>query len=130
MMAGASEALAGRAIAALNAVEGLNHAYDGLPARSSLPYAAIEIGPESDWGWKGGEGRELRLVATVHDGGERPERLRRLMTGVEGALLGLGGAAAGWRIVNVVLVRRRTAQKKAGSWTGSVEVRVRMEAES
>ena len=130
MMAGASEALAARAIEALGAVEGLTGAYDGLPARSSPPYAAIETGPESDWSWKGGEGRELRLAATLHDAGERPERLRRLMTEAEGALLGLGGAGSGWRVVNAVLVRRRTTQKRAGEWTGVIEVRVRMEAES
>lgn len=125
-MASASEVLASRALAALAAIEGMNGAYDGLPARASLPYAAIEIGPESDWGWKGGEGRELRLSVTVHDGDERPGRLRGLMGAVEVALLGLGGGD-GWRVVNVVLVRRRTGQKKAGEWAGVVEVRVRME---
>jgi len=125
-MAGASEALATRAITALNAIPGLNGAYDGLPARATAPYASIEIGPENDWGWKGGEGRELRLAVTVHDGGERPERLRALMEGAEAALLGLDGGD-GWRVVNGVPVRRWTAQKTAGEWTGVVEVRVRME---
>lgn len=128
-MAGAGEALAGRALTALAALEGLNGAYDGLPARASLPYAAIEIGPESDWSWKGGEGRELRLTATLHDGGERPDRLRALMGAAEAALLGLSGGD-GWRVVNAVLARRRTTQKRAGEWTGLVEVRVRMEREA
>ena len=126
MMTGAGEVLADRALTALAAVEGLNGAYDGLPAQASLPYAVIEIGPESDWGWKGGEGRELRLTATVHDDGERPGRLRVLMEAAEAALLGLGGDG-GWRVVNVVPVRRRTMQKRAGQWAGLIEVRVRME---
>lgn len=126
MMAGAGEVLADQALMALAAIEGLNGAYDGLPARASLPYAAIEIGPESDWGWKGGEGRELRLTATMHDGGERPDRLRALMAEAEAALLDLDGGDD-WRIVSAVLVRRRMMQKRPGQWSGSVEVRVRME---
>ncbi len=125
-MTGAGETLAARAIVALNAIPGLNGAFDGLPVRATVPYAAIEIGPESDWGWKGGEGRELRLTATVHDGGEPPERLRRLMSAAEAALLGLSGDDE-WRVVNVALARRRTTQKRPGAWTGVVEVRVRME---
>ena len=125
-MTEAGEVLAGRALAALAAIEGLNGAYDGLPARASLPYAVIETGPESDWGWKGGEGRERRRAATVQDGGERPERLRALIGAIEATLLGLSGGDE-WRVVNVVLVRRRTTQKRAGEWTGLAEVRVRME---
>ena len=98
-----------------------------LPLKASLPYATIETGPESDWSWKGGEGREIRLAVTIRDAGERPARLRGLMAAAEAALLGLGGASGGWRIVNAVLVRVRTAQKRAGEWAGTIEVRVRME---
>ncbi|MGE0180214.1 MAG: DUF3168 domain-containing protein [Sphingomonas sp.] len=129
MMAGAGEMLAAWAVAALGRIDGLNGAYDGVPERASLPYAAIEIGPEADWSWKSGAGREIRLTATVHDGGERPARLRALMEAVEAALLGLEGAD-GWRVVNAVLARRRTAQKRTGAWSGMVEMRVRMEAEN
>ncbi|MGQ0660227.1 tail completion protein gp17 [Sphingosinicella sp.] len=129
-MTSASEALAAAALGALAGTVGLNGAYEGVPVKASLPYAAIELGPESDWGWKGGEGREVRLAVTIRDAGERPGRLRRLMAAAEVALLGLDGAVEGWRIVNVVTSRTRTAQKRAGEWTGMIEVRVRMEREN
>lgn len=126
-MTSASEALAGAAREALAVLPGLNGAYDETPLTASLPYATIEIGPEGDWGWKGGEGREIRLAVTIRDAGERPARLRTLMAAVEAVLLALGGSAEGWRIVNVVTVRVRTGQKRAGEWNGVIEVRVRME---
>jgi len=126
-MASPSEALAAAARAALASVKGLNGVFDGLPVKASLPYAVIETGPESDWSWKSGEGREIRLSIALRDAGERPARLRVLMAEAETALLGLSGVSAGWRIVNTVLVRVRTAQKRAGEWSGTVEVRVRME---
>jgi hypothetical protein len=129
-MASASEALAAAAHVALAAVSGLNGAYDGVPVNASLPYATVEIGPESDWSWKDGEGREIRLAATIRDAGEQPARLRRLMAEAEAALIALGDASDGWRIVNVMPVRARTAQKRAAEWTGTIEVRVRMERES
>ena len=125
--AGASDGLAAAALAALQRVSGLNGAHDGAPVKASLPYAVIEVGPESDWSWKAGEGRELRLVATIRDAGEKPARLRRLMVGAEAALLGLNGTGAGWRVVNVVTLRVRTGQTRAGEWVGTGEVRVRME---
>jgi hypothetical protein len=124
---GASEALAAAALAALAGVGGLNGVYDGIPVKATLPYAAIELGPESEWSWKGGEGREVRLTVTIRDAGERPARLRALIAAVEAALLGLAGAGESWRVVNVVMLRVRTAQKRAREWSGVVEVRARME---
>jgi hypothetical protein len=123
----ASEALAAAALTALAGVGRLNGAFDGVPVKATLPYATIELGAESDWSWKGGEGREIRLAATVRGGGERPGRLRALLAAVEAALLGLSGAGGAWRIVNAVVVRVRTAQRRAGEWNGVVEARVRME---
>ena len=126
-MASASEALAAAARGALAGVGGLNGAYDGAPLNASPPYAMIELGPEKDWSWKDGDGREIRLAVTVRDRGEWPARLRALMAEVEAALTGLGGEIEGWWLVNVVLVEVRTAQKRKAEWAGSVEVRVRME---
>jgi len=125
----AGEVLAAAALAALEKVAGFNGVYEGAPVKGSLPYATIEIGPASDWSWKGGEGREVRLAVTIYEAGEKPARLRRLMAAVEGVLLGMSGGDTGWRIVNVVMVRARTMQKRAGDWVGTVEVRVRIERE-
>lgn len=127
--ASASEVLAAAALAVLGRVGELNGAYDGVPVKASLPHATIALGPESDWSWKGGEGREVRLTATVRDAGEMATRLRKLMAAVEMALLGMSAAAAGWRIVNAATLRTRTAQKRAGEWSGVIEMRVRMERE-
>ena len=123
----AGEALAAAALAALAGVTGLNGAYDGAPVKASLPYAMVELGPESDWSWKGGAGRELRFAVTIRDAGEKPARLRRLMASAEAALLAMSGAASGWRIVNVMIARVRTGQKRAGDWAATIEARVRME---
>jgi hypothetical protein len=124
---GAGEALVAAALGALGGLSGLNGAYDGAPVKASLPYATIELGAESDWSWKGGGGRELRLAVTVRDGGERPGRLRRLLGEAEAAILRINDIGAGWRVVNMVTLRVRTGQKRAGEWIGTIEVRVRME---
>jgi hypothetical protein len=92
-----------------------------------LPYGTIELGPESEWSWKDGEGREVRLTATIRDASERPGRLRALMAAAETEMLGLADAGESWRVVNVVTLRVRTVQKRAGEWSGAAEVRVRME---
>lgn len=126
-MTGASEALAAAVLTALAEVRGLNGAYDGVPLQATLPYAAIELRPERDWSWKGGEGREVRVAVTIRDDGERPGRLRRLMGEAEAEVIGLGGTRDGWRIVSAAMLRVTTQQKRAGERTGMVEVRVRME---
>ena len=123
----ASEALAAAALTALARVDGLNGVYDGIPMKASLPYGTIELGPESEWSWKDGEGREVRLTATIRDASERPGRLRALMAAAETEMLGLADAGESWRVVNVVTLRVRTVQKRAGEWSGAAEVRVRME---
>lgn len=122
----ASETLVAAAVAALGEVEGLNGAYDGLPVKASLPYAVIAIGQERDWGWKGGDAREIRMTLTIRDASERPVRLRTLMAEAERALCDMS-APHDWRVVNVVTLQVSTAQKRAGEWTARIELRIRME---
>lgn len=121
----ASAALTAATQAALSAIAGLNGGYDGPPLTGSLPYATIETGPESDWSWKGGEGRELRLAASIRDAGERPDRVRGLMAEVETALAGIDGEIGQWRVVNCLFLRSRVA-KVGREWAGLVEFRARM----
>lgn len=121
----ASAALMAAAQAALSGIAGLNGGYDGPPLTASLPYATVETGPESDWSWKGGGGRELRLAAAIRDAGERPDRLRNLMDAVETALAGIDGEIGEWWVVSCIFARARLA--KAGrEWAGLVEFRARM----
>lgn len=127
MSAGA--VLQAAAVAALGAIDGMA-AYDGAPVQAALPFALVEVGPESDWGHKSGAGRELRLAVTIRDKSERPERLRRLMDEAEAAVAGLPAALGGWRVVTLALLRTRVMAPRAGeAWAGVIEFRARMLAE-
>lgn len=124
-MSGAGEAVVAAAMDALGGLEGVA-VYDGAPVQAAFPHVVVECGPESDWGWKGGGGRELRLAAVVRDKGERPERVRVLMGEVEAALGGLS-EVEGWRMVNANFVRARVVRERAGPRAGVVEFRMRVE---
>jgi hypothetical protein len=75
----------------------------------------VEIGPESDWSHKSGEGRELRLALTLWDRGERPVRLRALTRAAEAALEGIEGEsqADGWQLVSLHFLRERAVPPRA-----------------
>jgi hypothetical protein len=125
-MKSASEALAEAAMAALNAVDGLNHVYDGPPLTGAVPYARIEAGPESDWSHKSGVGRELRLAILLHDLGERPARLRALIGAAEAAAGGIEPELDGWRLVNLVFLRSALLRDKGAAWAAAIEYRARL----
>lgn len=127
MMAG--EALAERALAALEAVAGLNGRYAGEPLRAAMPYAIVEAGAESDWSHKSGAGREVRLTVSIRDGGETPARLRRLAADSDGVVTALGGASGGWRIVSLQFARSRIVPEGDRQWLASLDYRARMLAE-
>ena len=122
----AGTALAEAALAALASVGGLNGRYDGPPLQAACPFATVEPGPETDWGYKSGIGREVRLTVTLRDEGERPGRLRGLMDEAEAALAALGGELPGWRIVTLVLLRRRVLPAAERRWAGVLDYRARM----
>ena len=123
--------LQSKAAAALAGIAGLA-VHRGPPVQAAAPYAVIETGPERDWGWKGGEGRELRLAVILHDRGESPARLLGLAAAAEAALAAIGGAADGWRVVSLGFVRSALLPPRKGSpdglWARALEYRVRMEA--
>lgn len=126
----AAAALDAAAGAALRTIDGLG-VFDGAPVQAAVPYALVEAGPETDWGHKSGQGRELRLAVTIRDagesGGERAVRLRRLMEGAESALAGIGPALDGWRIVTLRFIRGRVVKDaKKGTWAGVIEHRARL----
>ncbi|HEV2865927.1 MAG TPA: DUF3168 domain-containing protein [Allosphingosinicella sp.] len=125
----AGEALARRALAALESVAGLNGRYSSSPVQASFPYATVETSPESDWSHKSGTGREVRLAVTLRDRGEQPGRLRRLLEEAEAAIATIGGAEDGWRIVTLAFVRSRVVPAGDRSWLASLDYRARMLAE-
>ena len=121
----AAESLLARAMAALGELDGVG-VYDGRPMQASVPYGVVEIGPETDWSHKSGLGRELRLALTLHDKGERPVRLRRLMGEAEQALSAMARDTDDWRIATLHWLRSRTMRDAQGGWAGVIEFRVRI----
>ena len=115
-MSGAGETVTARAVAALKTIAGLG-VYDSPPLQAVAPYAVVETGPETDWGYKGGAGRELRLALTLWDRGERPVRLRALTRAAEAAVESIEGAGEGeggaWQLVSLHFLRERAVPPRA-----------------
>ena len=112
------------ALAAVLAGEArLTGVYDGPPARAGFPYAVIDAGSESDWSHKSGSGREVMVALTVWD--EQPARLAELANVLVAAAAGVGGVA-GWQLVSMRLIRRRTVRDVAGPWATAIDFRARM----
>lgn len=131
----AGDALQSAAMAALRAIEGLG-VYDGEPVQAAYPYALAEAGPEADWSFKGGTGRDVRFAVTLWDKGERPARLRALAAAAEEAMAGIEGEIGGWRLVTLPFLRSRLvrtgppAGRGGGSgshgWAATIEYRALM----
>jgi hypothetical protein len=129
-MSGAGASLQAAAIEALEALE-LGGVYPGPPLQAAFPYAVVECGPETDWGHKNGRGRELRLGLTLRDAGERPDRVQAFAAVAE-AVIEAGLEVAGWYLVTLTMVRRRTLATGPGGragWTVATDYRARMLAE-
>ena len=125
----AGGALQAALAATLSGEARLTGVYDGPPARAAFPYAVIDAGSESDWSHKNGDGREVLLALTVWD--EQPARLAVLADAVEALVVGSGGAAgvggvAGWQLVSMRMIRRRTVRDVAGPWATAIDFRARM----
>lgn len=116
--------------AALAGVEGLSGVFDGEPVRGGDAHAVIEMGPQTDWSHKSGEGRELRLAVSVRVAGERPDRVRVLMDGIEAAMQSVGPDLDGWRLASLIWLRgrkiRETKRAPGPGWVGIADYRARM----
>ena len=112
---------------ALGAISELSGTFDGAPARAAYPYAVVDLGSESDWSHKSGEGREVALAITVWD--DQPIRLHVLADQVEAAARGVT-AVDGHQLVNLRLIRRRVVRDVAGPWAAAVDFRARLLADA
>ena len=97
--------------------------YDGPPARAGFPYVALDAGQEADWGHKNGFGREVLMAVTLW--AAAGDGLQELADAVEACVLGTG-AVAGWRLVNMGMIRRRTVRDVAGPWAVAIDFRARL----
>lgn len=97
--------------------------YDGPPARAAFPYVVIDAGSEGDWSHKSGAGREVLVALTLWD--EEPARLTEVADRVE-MLAADFGAVAGWKLVTMRLMRRRTVRDVAGPWAVAIDFRARL----
>ena len=105
----------------------LTGVFDAPPVRAALPYAVVGEAMLGDWGTKDMAGREAHVAVLLHDGGERPARLRLLAGEVEIAIEAMPrDLGDGWRIVSLTFVRSRIVPDGAGRWIASSEYRVRM----
>mgnify|MGYP003585778848 CR=1 FL=1 len=112
------------------ALDTLTGVFDAPPVRASLPHAVVEEPLFADWSTKDMAGREGRLAVVLHDGGERPARLRALAEAAEKAVLAMNrDLAGGWGVAGLVFVRGRIARAGNG-WAATSEFRVRMLKES
>jgi hypothetical protein len=122
----AGAALAAAIIAAVAAIPAINGCGEGRPSVAATPYATLDIGPETDWGHKTGEGREVRFRLTVRDEGETPGRLRALLAQADGAIRDAAGGLPGWSVTTLVMLRNTIAGAGPRRWTGMRDYRARM----
>lgn len=123
---GAAGALAAAMLAALRGVAGLSQVADGRPIQAGDAAATLEMGPESDWGHKSGDGAELRFAVTILCGGEQPGRVRGLLAAARAKIEAAGPELAGWRLVTLAMIRSRALREDGPRWRGTVDYRARL----
>lgn len=123
---GAAGALVSALMAVLGEVPDLSQVSDGVPLQASDAAAVVEVGPESDWGFKGGEGAEVRFAILVTCGGEGPGRARLLAERIRTAIGQGEPDLIGWTLVSMALLRSRVLRAAGPKWTAVVEYRARM----
>lgn len=93
--------------------------FDMPPTRAALPHAVVEDPVLASWDATLVTGREGRLSVVMHDGGERPVRLRRLQGRVEDLIATMpADLGEGWRLVRLRLVRSRVVRGRAEQGRG------------
>lgn len=103
----------------------VNAIVQGPSATATAPY--VELGEllAGDWSTKDAAGRELRSLVLIRDGSDVPDRAQALGDTAEAALATLGPALGDWRLVSLVLIRRRLVRERPG-WLVLLEHRARL----
>ncbi|WP_267379126.1 MULTISPECIES: DUF3168 domain-containing protein [unclassified Sphingomonas] len=101
--------------------------FDAPPVRGGVPYAVVDEPVLADWSTKSWSGFEGRVVVALTDAGERPVRLRQLVSTAEDAACATRPEIGeGWRIVQFRLVKSRIARSGADRWGAASEFLVRL----
>lgn len=124
MTAGAMLAQAART--RLSQVRELTGIFDARPWQAAHPFATVDADAETDWSHKSGQGREVRLAIAIHDAGERPDRLRRLIAAAQEAMAAVETPPGGWRIVSLAFLRSRIVANGREAWIGRIDYRARL----
>ena len=123
---GAAGALVAALVAALRDVPGLSQVSDGAPLQAADAAAIVEAGPETDWGFKGGEGAEVRFAIVLRCGGEAPTRARMIGERIRSAVAEVGPDLGGWGLVSLAMLRSRVLREAGPKWAAVIEYRARM----
>lgn len=99
--------------------------FDGPPPRTPFPYVGIGAWVTTDWGYKGGRGREHRMAISIWDDGRTPARVHGLMHHAERAIEAIE-TVPGATLVTLDFIRGRVVRDPAGPWAGIIEYRVRL----
>ncbi|WP_308814899.1 MULTISPECIES: DUF3168 domain-containing protein [Sphingomonas] len=101
--------------------------FDAPPVRAALPFAVVGEPVLAAIDAAALSGRGGTIVIAAEDEGEAPDRLRRLLAGVEAAVDAMPTdlGAGGWRLASVALSRSRIVGK-GRRWTGMTEFAVRL----
>lgn len=103
----------------------VNAIVQGPSATATPPYAEIGELLAGDWSTKDAAGRELRSLVLIRDGHDVPDRAQALADAAERALATLGPVLGDWRLVSLVLIRRRLLRERPG-WLVLLEHRARL----
>ncbi len=110
----------------------LNGVHDGPPGRAAPPYAVLGECIASEWGAKGVDGRELRLTVSLHDAGDRADRIGAMIGRIGPIMQALEMAGAGWRVLSARLIRSRvmrTGTRDGEGWRAVIDYRMRVVSE-
>lgn len=119
-------ALISTLVSVLGAVPGLSQVSDGAPIQAGDAAAIVEAGLETDWGFKGGEGAEIRFAIVLTCGGESPGRARMLGERIRATVATVGPDLGGWTLVSMAMLRSRVLREAGPKWIAVVEYRARM----
>ncbi|QCB56082.1 DUF3168 domain-containing protein [Sphingopyxis sp. PAMC25046] len=126
-MSGAEQAVRAKALALLAGdadLAGMVHGvFDGVPPRTSAPYVSVGGAEGRDWGTKDRAGREVQVMLVLNGVGESADC--GAVARIEAAAGGLRGAADGWTVVSVRVMRTRFTFARDGGWRRETIVRCR-----